>query len=1087
MQEKIEHNTVLLLDEISIPYLPSDDFAKSVWTIAVKEYWPSPWRELLKSRLSDHFSQQKKELLSTRWQSLEDLYTRFARDDAEDIDEKYIGYRQKLLEPFAYIENSDVFLQQMNKFFNDLQHLKNIFADAEIQDVVSLSSWYGDGIEKWLWWFPFEDVFLCYDLVGASFTRDYVMRFHSMDSSDAIFKHYAWSYKKWIQSDNEQLAPETIIALDKDIDTKLILRDEAKQIRWDKLTMQLFSRYAATINPVELLYLAAQRAWILWKITDLDEILYTLSNGSTVYDVIYSLDPLDEDGFDKRLDTILKEELQELRFPNTTLSLDKFVWFIDNEKLVHILSYIKRQWWQNNIVWLNFYALENVTKVPDSIYDFWWVKYCSITNSSNFPVLDFSFERFPLLEEINISSNNLNTIPSQLFSCATLKVLKCSENAIYEIPPEINKLSNLSRLDCYNNGIISFPNISGLQLLHTLDLSWNEISSIDIWLWWLPMLSIVDVSRNKIWSLPDDLKQSKSIEVLRICWNALTEIPSLQDMNNLNILNISGNPWLQKCPELPIGIHHCMLDAHVHAPRNLSIVHTFPKDDSNDSYKEIRIVTTLYDLKENIQHNLVLLDKTTYSMIASYAPLLFIQLLEDSRKAYEWSESIFDKTVVWERKTMLAFLDTSTLCELLIRGKYEITAAFESTFYLILHAWLKKDPTMEQLNSKDSMALWTFFGTISQMSERYLWPHMISPKPEYIENILKKLSEDPLKEKMLESYSPSTVMEFFLPLLNILDNNTNASLLVKGYLTTMIPTLKSRYRSDSKNKYYNLTGLFFEQCELHGIVTWLSQKEKQQYTIPDMSGLNTFEVNQRGNHDPCLVRLCFDNDSDGAWSFHHRLFTLTGAIPTQEWWINKQKAEKNGIFYELESKEGIIYIAVYNQKKELVSHIIANHPSVKIDESKIHDFLHDKWVAKEYYDIVMDRGHAWGEKEGLWLIKEQTSMAFIASCGWYNHIAKVLDINPLIQYIGTNWTGDTSVNDAYFASIVSAIVHQKNINWEIWHPEAIYIGDDKTKDPSYYQSENKKYNEYVQSYQLPHKNIYIPFKQALDLLEKKKI
>ena len=59
----------------------------------------------------------------------------------------------------------------------------------------------------------------------------------------------------------------------------------------------------------------------------------------------------------------------------------------------------------------------------------------------------------------------------------------------------------------------------------------------------LPLLEILDLSRNKINALPDEINKLRSLRVLSIMQNRLDDLPTgLSEMNKLQILKIAGNP-----------------------------------------------------------------------------------------------------------------------------------------------------------------------------------------------------------------------------------------------------------------------------------------------------------------------------------------------------------------------------------------------------------------------------------------------------------------------------------------------------------------------------------------------------------------
>lgn len=59
----------------------------------------------------------------------------------------------------------------------------------------------------------------------------------------------------------------------------------------------------------------------------------------------------------------------------------------------------------------------------------------------------------------------------------------------------------------------------------------------------MPLLEILDISRNKINHLPEEIRKLTSLRVLSVVQNRLDELPSgLSDMSKLQILKVAGNP-----------------------------------------------------------------------------------------------------------------------------------------------------------------------------------------------------------------------------------------------------------------------------------------------------------------------------------------------------------------------------------------------------------------------------------------------------------------------------------------------------------------------------------------------------------------
>lgn len=81
------------------------------------------------------------------------------------------------------------------------------------------------------------------------------------------------------------------------------------------------------------------------------------------------------------------------------------------------------------------------------------------------------------LNDLDLSKNSLNTFPSQLISISTLISLNLSNNQISNILQEISNLKNLQSLDLSNNKLTSLSDsIKDVPSLRILKLSGNNLS-----------------------------------------------------------------------------------------------------------------------------------------------------------------------------------------------------------------------------------------------------------------------------------------------------------------------------------------------------------------------------------------------------------------------------------------------------------------------------------------------------------------------------------------------------------------------------------------------------------------------------------
>lgn len=121
---------------------------------------------------------------------------------------------------------------------------------------------------------------------------------------------------------------------------------------------------------------------------------------------------------------------------------------------------------------------------------------------------------------IDLRSQQLNSIPSQVFNCIGLKVLLLGNNLLTSIPADISKLKNLVFLDLSDNKINILPNEIGF----------------------LVNLKQLSLSNNQLGSLPDNFSRLQSLKELKIDDNNLFILPKdFGNLNNLKFLNLNKN------------------------------------------------------------------------------------------------------------------------------------------------------------------------------------------------------------------------------------------------------------------------------------------------------------------------------------------------------------------------------------------------------------------------------------------------------------------------------------------------------------------------------------------------------------------
>jgi Leucine-rich repeat (LRR) protein len=205
-----------------------------------------------------------------------------------------------------------------------------------------------------------------------------------------------------------------------------------------------------------------------------------------------------------------------------------------------------------------------------------------------------TIEALEKLEELSASSNSIESLPEEIGTLLQLKALRLSNNQLTQFPDSIGELSNLEsliaannllsclpegfgglsklvRLDLERNCITDLPDaVNDLVGLRELNLNRNSLGKADLdklsHLQTLDLsnnqliefpklykaedkkapescLESLNLSKNKIKAIPDDIDQHKEISELDLSDNALETLPvNLGKLPKLSILNISGNP-----------------------------------------------------------------------------------------------------------------------------------------------------------------------------------------------------------------------------------------------------------------------------------------------------------------------------------------------------------------------------------------------------------------------------------------------------------------------------------------------------------------------------------------------------------------
>ncbi|BBB26136.1 leucine-rich repeat-containing protein kinase family protein [Amphritea japonica] len=177
-------------------------------------------------------------------------------------------------------------------------------------------------------------------------------------------------------------------------------------------------------------------------------------------------------------------------------------------------------------------------------------------NLTSFPLEILSLA--DTLEILDLSNNELTSLPKELAQLRKLKILFASNNHFETLPEALGQCASLEMIGFKSNKIGHVPENSLPTELRWLILTDNQISTLPDSLGERPRLQKLALAGNRLTQLPQTLAQSKNLELVRISANQLAECPDqLLNLPKLAWLAFSGNPFslsdenTHSVPEIP--------------------------------------------------------------------------------------------------------------------------------------------------------------------------------------------------------------------------------------------------------------------------------------------------------------------------------------------------------------------------------------------------------------------------------------------------------------------------------------------------------------------------------------------------------
>ncbi|MCZ4371166.1 leucine-rich repeat-containing protein kinase family protein [Vibrio diazotrophicus] len=163
---------------------------------------------------------------------------------------------------------------------------------------------------------------------------------------------------------------------------------------------------------------------------------------------------------------------------------------------------------------------------------------------------EFPREIFSLsdtLEILDLTGNQLSSLPDDLEQLINLKVIFCSQNQFTQLPEVLGRCNSLSMVGFKSNQIADVPAASLPAQLRWLILTDNRVQSLPENIGQCSRLQKLMLAGNQLSSLPESLALCHRLELIRMSANKLEVLPEwIFTLPKLTWLAYAGNPFSER-------------------------------------------------------------------------------------------------------------------------------------------------------------------------------------------------------------------------------------------------------------------------------------------------------------------------------------------------------------------------------------------------------------------------------------------------------------------------------------------------------------------------------------------------------------